>query len=320
MSVINSGINAHGSNEPIGLYFSSADEIGEKDAGGRMLAECFFPESFRQHVAVSWVWAWQESMKVKRHELSLAREEEEEPADVVAEAVKKCAGKTSTYERGAAAGKNRASAGEEVKVERKLKDFSQICTVSVSTANSGSAPGGYKEPARKGLKRKIPPAPLAGGTPSGTSTGSRAIITYTTQELEEMALRCLHHALRHGDLGELEDFRSFRGIGADAAIELKKFFEIKASACEMPDRVELTLNELDRARLSSDSFYLVVVSGLEEGYETVLHLYKNPLRTLDWSPSGSVVISGLKSKQADQVKLLTGPGPGRESSEKSAPE
>jgi len=37
--------------------------------------------------------------------------------------------------------------------------------------------------------------------------------------------------------------------------------------------------------------------------ETILHLYKNPLRTLVWSPSRSMVVSGLTSKQAVQIKL-----------------
>jgi hypothetical protein len=299
---IRSDTRAHVTTDPIALYFRSADDIGEKEAGGKVIAECFLPETCREQVAVAWVWKWQEAVKVQSTELSLAKEVEEETSDEVHEAVKKSKEKESRYER-RGLGEKKAEPGQIKMVERKLKDFTLLGTASISSVNSGAPSGGYKEPTGKGLKKEPPPAHGVGGSSSGPSSGSQTVITYTSEELEEKALRCLDHVLKHGELGELKDFSKLRGIGADAAIDLKKFFEIKASAREMPDRVELTLNELDRARLSSDSFYLVVVSGLEEGYETVLHIYNNPLRSLDWYPSRSIIVSGLKSKPAVEVRI-----------------
>lgn len=299
---ITSDIRAHVTTNPLAFYFRTVDDIGEKNAGGKVVAEYFQPETCREQVALAWVWKWQEAVKTQGHDLSLAKEPEKEATDEVHEAAKKSKGKESRYERGNPGGKT-TKQDQPLKVERKLKDFALLGTASISSVNSGAQPGGYKEPASRGLKKDPPHAPKVGTPSPGTPSGAQSVIAYTTEDLEEKALRCLDHVLKHGKLGELKDFHKFRGIGADAAIDLKKFFEIKASAREMPDRVELTLNELDRAKLSSDSFYLVVVSGLEEGYETILHIYKNPLRTLDWSPSRSLVVSGLKAKQAVQVRL-----------------
>jgi hypothetical protein len=299
---IRSDIRAHVTTNPIAFYFRSVDDIGEKEAGGKVIAECFLPETCREQVAVAWVWKWQEAVKMQSTELSLAKEVEEETPDEVHEAVKKSKEKESRYERGDI-GEKKAESEQVRVVERKLKDFTLLGTASITSINSGAPSGGYKEPASKGLKKQPPTAHGVGNSSSGTSSGTQSVITYTSEELEEKALRCLDHVLKHGELGELKDFSKLRGIGADAAIDLKKFFEIKASAREMPDRVELTLNEVDRARLSSDSFYLVVVSGLEEGYETVLRIYKNPLRSLNWCPSRTIIVSGLRSKTAMQVKL-----------------
>lgn len=302
LPAVKSDIRAHVTNNPLGFYFRSIDDIGEKRAGGKVVAECFLPETCREQVAVTWVWKWQEAVRIQSPELSLAKDPEDDQQDQVLEAMKKSKGRTSQYERG---GQNekKTSPAEVTRVERKLKDFALLGTASIQSVNGGAEPGGFKEPASRGLKKQLPPAPAAGTPPPGGSSGTQTVIKYSSEELEEKALRCLDHVLKHGKLGELKDFRKLRGIGADAVLDLKKFFEIKASAREMPDRVELTLNELDRARLSTDSFYLVVVSGLEEGYETVVNIYKNPLRTLDWYPSRSLVVSGLNTKKGVQVKL-----------------
>jgi hypothetical protein len=300
---IHSDIRAHVVTSPLTFYFKCHADIGEKNAGGRVVAECFSPDTCREQVALAWVWAWQEAIKGSSQDLALAEEREEEVQDEIIEAVKKSKGRKSSYERGDI-NKHEVEAGKEsVALPRKLKDFEHLTTASIVAITSNTAGEGYKPPTGRGLRKDFPSVPTVGNPTSRQVSSGQGPIAYTQEQLEAKALRCLHHVLQYGNLGELKDFRKFRGIGADAAIELKKFFEIKASGREMPDRVELTLNELDRAKLSSDSFYLVVVSGLEEGYETILHLYKNPLRTLVWSPRHSIVVSGLKSKQAVQVKL-----------------
>ena len=43
-------------------------------------------------------------------------------------------------------------------------------------------------------------------------------------------------------------------------------------------------------------FFLAVVAGLEEGYETVVKMFPNPLRTLDLRPTTSVTLTGIRSR------------------------
>lgn len=295
-------VRAHCTLAPLAFYFRSVEDIGIKEAGGRVVAECF-SEACREQVAVTWVWKWQEAIRGDAHSLVLAEEKNDDQDDEILDAAGKSSGKQSRYERGRSKSKVDARNKDEDTKLRTLKDFTLLATASIQTVNPDATDGGYKKSTGRGLRKDAPSAPSAGKSSSGASTSNQGRIAYTAEELEEKALRCLHHVLRHGSLGELKDFTKFRGIGADAAIDLKKWFEIKASAREMPDRVELTLNEMDCAKLNADSFYLVVVAGLEEGYETILNIYKNPLRTLDWTPSRSIVVSGLKTKQALQIKL-----------------
>ena len=299
---ISADVRAHYTLNPLAFYFRSVEDIGDKEAGGRVVAECF-SEACREHVAVTWVWKWQEAIKDEAHNLVLAEEKNAGQDDEVLDAAGKSSGKQSRYERGRSKSKTESKNTEAESKLRMLKDFNLLATASIESVNHGATIGGYKKPTGRGLKKDFPPAPGAGKSSAGGSSPNQGRIAYTSEELEEKALRCLHHVLRHGTLGELKDFSKFRGIGADAGIDLKKWFEIKASAREMPDRVELTLNEMDCAQLNADSFYLVVVAGLEEGYETILNIYKNPLRSLDWSPSRSIVVSGLKTKQALQIRL-----------------
>jgi hypothetical protein len=68
---------------------------------------------------------------------------------------------------------------------------------------------------------------------------------------------------------------------------------MKSFAREAPPEVTLTENEFRRAEDSQTNFYLVIVSGLEEGYETELRIYINPTKNLPWTPKGQVSVGGL---------------------------
>ena len=47
-----------------------------------------------------------------------------------------------------------------------------------------------------------------------------------------------------------------------------------------------------------DKFFLAVVAGLEEGYETVVKIFPNPLRTLDLKPTTSVTLTGITGRRS----------------------
>ncbi len=44
--------------------------------------------------------------------------------------------------------------------------------------------------------------------------------------------------------------------------------------------------------------HLAVVAGLEEGYETVVKIFPNPLRTLEFKPSSSVTLAGITGRRS----------------------
>ena len=95
------------------------------------------------------------------------------------------------------------------------------------------------------------------------------------------------------------------GQGADTGDGLKRFFEIKAYSQEMPDIVNIEMSEILRAQEAGKDFYLAVVAGLEEGYQTVIKLFAKPLETLDWMQGTSFKLTGVKSKRSLEIHIDT---------------
>lgn len=73
---------------------------------------------------------------------------------------------------------------------------------------------------------------------------------------------------------------------------------MKSFAREAPSEVTFTESEFRRAKERKGKFLLVLVSGLEEGFETEIRIYADPLDTLPWVPKGAVSISGLDAGRA----------------------
>jgi hypothetical protein len=87
-------------------------------------------------------------------------------------------------------------------------------------------------------------------------------------------------------------------VGADARDKLRRYFEIKATYGELPDEVTLTANEAERALREGNKFFLAVVAGLEEGYDTVVKIFPNPVRNLTMKPTTSVTLAGISGGAA----------------------
>ena len=64
----------------------------------------------------------------------------------------------------------------------------------------------------------------------------------------------------------------------------------------LPDDITLTGAEATRAFLERDKFNLAVVAGLEEGYDTVVKIFPNPLRILELKPNTSVTLTGIRRR------------------------
>lgn len=99
-------------------------------------------------------------------------------------------------------------------------------------------------------------------------------------------------------IAPFRDFHHLRGVGADALDKVRRFFELKTSYGALPDEVSLTGNEVERAIREGNNYFLAVVAGLEEGYETVVRIIANPLRNLTVKDNTSVTLAGLHSVQS----------------------
>ena len=94
---------------------------------------------------------------------------------------------------------------------------------------------------------------------------------------------------------DIVDLRTERGVGADLVDDMNRFYELKVYAGAEPDQVTLTNAEVRRA-LSTSDFFLIVVSGVEEGGDPPkLRVFVNPLKQLQVTDSGSITLSGVRS-------------------------
>jgi hypothetical protein len=62
----------------------------------------------------------------------------------------------------------------------------------------------------------------------------------------------------------------------------------------MPDQVTLTASEFDRALRDGSKYYLAVVAGLEQGYETIVRVIADPVHTLKVQKSTTLVLGGVR--------------------------
>ncbi|MCH8815958.1 MAG: hypothetical protein IH957_12875 [Chloroflexi bacterium] len=100
----------------------------------------------------------------------------------------------------------------------------------------------------------------------------------------------------NGNAAELRDFRHLRGFGADALDKLSRYFELKASIGPLPDEIRIEESQAKRALSEGEKFFLAVVAGLEEGYETIVKIFPDPLRTLELKEGTSLTLSGIRTK------------------------
>jgi hypothetical protein len=125
-----------------------------------------------------------------------------------------------------------------------------------------------------------------------------APVEFTTADLEQRGWEILRHALNRDDAPELVDFRKRHGVGADGAIDWKKFVELKASARSLPASIEMTNAEYERAKEQGRDYILALVYGLEEGERTEARLIIDPIGNLTVRPVAGIRLVGLAQATA----------------------
>ena len=83
---------------------------------------------------------------------------------------------------------------------------------------------------------------------------------YTDLEKETIGLEVVRYVLG-GSATEIVDLRAQHGFGANAADQLRRFYELKVSASAEPDEIVLEDSQIRRA-LSTKDFFLVIAAAL----------------------------------------------------------
>jgi len=72
----------------------------------------------------------------------------------------------------------------------------------------------------------------------------------------------------------------------------------------MPDTVELQITQVRRSvEQASGTWFLAVVSGLEEGFEMRVRFIADPLKNLNWVEKGSLTLTGIRTAKAIDALL-----------------
>jgi hypothetical protein len=265
------------------------DAPGEDDAGGRVIA-ALFTEGDRDKLALAWSRSWDRAAKGERGAVTLVQDSADgEALTSLFEQAKGATdvGRRARTKRERDAARGRATPERSLPV-RRLKQLENLSEKTVAVV-SGTTGSDGKKNRRRGLRNQVPAGKQIGGSSPAPQS---APLAYSDEEKEHLALQVLQLAI-NGDSAGLRDYRHLRGIGADALDKLRRYFELKTTYGPLPDEVTFTANEAERAFREGEKFFLAVVAGLEEGYETVVKIIPNPLRTLEFKPSTSVTLSGI---------------------------
>ncbi len=287
--------SAHLTRDPLALFARSPEDVGSPDSGGRAIATLFTGD--RQKVAWAWatMWSRAEAGQVTGR---LLLSSDDVPEEI---AVDRLTGLQSQADsrRAAAPGEARKPApatGKRPPVTvRDLKDLSELVPSKGALVNKGAQTGGLIIRPRRSPSLDV--SPRAGNSPPAAQ--KQASVLPPTDVREDLAYSAVKRALALDD-DRMRDLRNRRGIGADAMDEMRQFFEIKmASGPDFPSEIDLTPNEVERARSDPDGFFLAVVAGLEKGAGKLrVRFIFNPLNQLALQPKSSLTFGGVRDAEA----------------------
>ncbi|TBZ73809.1 sacsin N-terminal ATP-binding-like domain-containing protein [Rhizobium leguminosarum] len=294
MKPVDMTLRVHLSHDPFELHIAE-DAIGNRDEGGRAIGSLFSDPS-KWNFDAEWALAWQEAAKRDADGLRFVADEDERRQQLEQEAAKITAG-TKSKGNMHAKSPSAPSKGEPPAPlpPRRLK--SGIAGVDGVTVVVGQQPK-PAAPKRAGLLRDEP------GLKPRQDSGPVANTAYNTGELENFGWEVARYVLDHSDRAPLVDFRNQQRVGADGAIDWDRFVELKAFGRTMSGSVQLTLAEFTRAARDGSRYLLVLVSGLEEGFETRVKIIFDPVSNSTVSTTELVRLSGLAT--APGIELVIG--------------
>jgi hypothetical protein len=300
-SVVYSACDAHLNQNPLTIYLRTKDLLFGYESGGRIISQCFKSYQYRHMVSLAWYNPSVRSSLAATGPMELAEKnvDDGDTLERIQTSLRAKIGVPIAPARLDPQQKAKKTSVPTIVVPRKLKSFDSVIVSGVDIINASST-GGKLRPSRKPILKE----PGSGGGELGDGANRSAPRGYTDNDREQLALQLLTAVVAE-HRAKLKDFTKLKSIGADIGDGVKQFFEVKAYGSEMPDVVNIEMSEVLRARKSGKDFYLAVISGLEEGYPTVIKLFAKPLDTLDWTKGTSIKLAGIKSKKSLEIRLDT---------------
>lgn len=280
----------HINRQSLTVYISDERALEEDDAVGQAIAS-FFADADHDKLALAWAACWAKAKEGQRGNVKFVEEVGSTAAlDDLYKQSEKPAKPTRTRSNKKAPLRDKPTFNQPAEEQvRRLKNLDHLTDKKVFREQGAKTQKSKTKSEGKGLRSSLPTGETISGKKPARQSAPR---DYSNDEKEALALQVLQLAI-NGEGADMRDFRHLRGVGADAVDKLKRYFEIKAHFGSMPGSVTLTGNEAERALLEREKFFLAVVSGLEDGYETIVRIFPDPLRTLNLAPNTSVIVSGL---------------------------
>jgi hypothetical protein len=296
---------------PLVFAFADREALGDGSVMGGLLGFLFAAEERERHVlAHGWTQALKSADAAQEAQgLTLASTEPEPDSDdrrppSKSDVERKTDGRTTPSDSGG----NGVDAPEPEPVitSRRLKRLGEIETHFVVVNDTGGEiemPTGGGD----GLKLVDPDPALPQGRPSDGGTPGRnarsQLASWHDEDRETLGLELLARELHKAWGVELTDVRKQPNVGADAVDDDGRYYELKAHLGAVPDEINLTPSEFERARQQRDRYFLCLVGGLEEGFDAIVKVVPDPLARLPWHPDDDIVISGISSVAAVNAVL-----------------
>lgn len=283
------------------LYFVDTEELGSPDAGARIVAS-FFSGELPEMLDYAWSYAWRaaEERGAPEEELDLATETDEE--DPFLELV--TGGKKATGKRlfaGRAVRKERRVGKAKIAPPpppRRLKTFEGATIVRVEVVAGTQKVEPLKKASKTLIIDPVRPVEFANRLRSPDP-----VREWSEEERERRGFEILAAALRKINQQKLEDFRDMHHVGADSIDDLRRYFELKAHLGDAPDEVRFEASQFERAVREGKNYFLAVVSGLEEGKETQISIFPDPVRNLQWRRTSTIKLGGIRSGASKVLRI-----------------
>lgn len=288
------------------LYLEDAAEGGRAATGGNALASLFGIEARR--VAQAWMAAWSDGVDGHRAEtVTLASRR---AADEAARRETASENRLDNLRRQAKAKRginhwpapkiqtadgSRPAPNDSLPLPaRILVDPSNLTILNPdgTIRDSGETGADSSRRTEKTIALKSPDR----GKPKQPSVG-RGPVNYTPEERESVGMALVRHVLGGEEAG-IVDIRNQHNVGADAIDDLQRFFELKVYRGAIPNVVQLTDSEVQRA-LNTEDFFLVLVGNVEQGTDQPeVRILTDPLTQLSVEPTGTIHLSGVNNARA----------------------